>query len=102
MGRSPEGAMWGFFRLGSLRIISSGTPKFVDPIQWEHVSVSLPDRVPTWEEMDRVKSLFWDDEETVVQFHPARSAYVNAMPFCLHLWKRIGVEFALPPRETLA
>lgn len=39
---------------------------------WEHVSVSLPDRCPTWEEMCWVKSLFFEDEECVLQFHPPR------------------------------
>lgn len=67
---------------------------------WEHVSVSLanrPDRCPSWYEMCLVKSLFWDPEEAVVQFHPPNSEYVNAHKGCLHLWKQTGKEFTLPP-----
>lgn len=54
---------------------------------WEHVSVSLPDRCPTWSEMCEIKKLFFDDNETVVQFHPPKAEYVNFHPYCLHLWR---------------
>lgn len=64
---------------------------------WEHVSVSLPHRCPTWEEMAFVKSMFWTDEDCVVQFHPPRSEYVNNHPYCLHLWRQVGAEFPMPP-----
>lgn len=64
---------------------------------WEHVSVSLPDRCPNWYEMCRVKDLFWDIEDCVVQFHPPHSQYVNCHPHCLHLWKQTDKEFETPP-----
>ncbi len=64
---------------------------------WEHVSVSLPDRCPTWREMCRVKSLFWDETDCVVQFHPPESEYVNNHPYCLHLWRKIDGAFPMPP-----
>jgi hypothetical protein len=65
--------------------------------RWEHVSVSLPDRCPTWEEMARVKALFWEAADCVVQFHPPESEYVNHHPFCLHLWRPIGEQIKTPP-----
>lgn len=71
---------------------------------WEHVSVSTRRRVPNWQEMCFVKDLFWDDEETVFQFHPPGSAYANNHPayahnhrFCLHLWKSPHVLYMPPP-----
>lgn len=64
---------------------------------WDHVSVSLPNRCPNWVEMSHVKDLFFSDDETVVQFHPKRSEYVNNHPYCLHLWKKVGEEYELPP-----
>lgn len=98
LGASDAGANWGYFELSLdgalLRIVSSGSDS---ESGWEHVSVSLHHRCPTWKEMARVKSLFWDESETVVQFHPRKSEYVNYMPFCLHLWKRVGSEYELPP-----
>lgn len=67
---------------------------------WEHVSVHIMEygkqRIPTWKEMCMVKDLFWDEEETVVQFHPPKSDYVNNHPYVLHLWKSIKVEFPRP------
>jgi hypothetical protein len=54
---------------------------------WDHVSVSLPDRCPTWEEMSFVKDLFFRDDEVVMQLHPAKSEHVNFHPYCLHLWR---------------
>ena len=68
---------------------------------WEHVSVSLKNRCPTWEEMCTVKDIFWGDEECVVQYHPPKSEYVNTHPYCLHLWKKIGSEFETPPKEFI-
>ena len=68
---------------------------------WEHVSVSLPNRCPTWGEMSWVKDQFFEEQECVVQFHPPKSEYVNYHPFVLHLWKPIGVEILLPPSITV-
>lgn len=68
---------------------------------WEHVSVSIPHRCPTWEEMDSVKRIFWRDDETVLQLHVPRNQHVNLHEFCLHLWRPIGVDLPLPPLETL-
>ena len=66
---------------------------------WEHVSVSLVggNRCPNWDEMCFVKSLFWSEEETVLQFHPRASEYVNVHNYVLHLWRRVGTEHELPP-----
>lgn len=64
---------------------------------WEHVSVSLPSCCPTWDEMCFVKDLFWNENETVIQFHPAKSEYVNNHKFCLHLWRPTRNEILTPP-----
>lgn len=63
---------------------------------WDHVSVSLKNRCPTWDEMNLLKDLFWDAEDCVVQYHPPKSDYINNHNFCLHLWKRNG-EMPRPP-----
>lgn len=64
---------------------------------WDHVSVSVSDRCPTWDEMCIVKNLFFDDSETVVQYHPRKELYIDLHPFTLHLWKKQGEQFELPP-----
>ncbi len=96
LGSSPLGSNYGYFESGPLRIISSGSGD-----RWEHVSVSCRDRCPTWEEMAKVKDLFWSDSETVLQFHPRGVEYIDEMSFCLHLWKRRGENHPLPPRELI-
>lgn len=65
---------------------------------WEHVSVSLNKRCPTWDEMCFIKGVFWGDDECVIQYHPVKAEYVNNHPFCLHLWKPQGVEIPTPPK----
>lgn len=70
-----------------------------DGLGWEHVSVQAyrrQSRTPNWREMSLVKSLFWDDEDVVIQYHPRRSEYVNQHPHVLHLWRPIGVELPTP------
>lgn len=66
---------------------------------WEHVSVAPFKRniVPTWEDMCKVKEMFWNDDEAVIQIHPPASEYVNNMPNCLHLWRCTYKEMVLPP-----
>ena len=73
---------------------------------WEHVSVSIQDRhhnfrLPTWTEMDKIKTLFWAPDETVVQFHPAEGERVNNHEAVLHLWRPVNGEFPTPPPETV-
>jgi hypothetical protein len=65
---------------------------------WEHVSVSYPNRTPTWEEMCKVKEMFWKDEECVIQYHPPKSEYVSVHPYCLHLWRKVDADFERPPK----
>ena len=115
---SPAGATYGMFhfatgRLGTDRLRVMAVDASVCPPEdighgWEHVSVSAwitPKkkgaapiaRMPTWDEMDRIKHKFWDDHETVVQFHPPEDVKVNFTANCLHLWKCTSKEQPLPP-----
>lgn len=68
---------------------------------WEHVSVRpmRKQRTLTWEEMCYVKWLCWREDEWVVQFHPAKSDYVNNDPCVLHMWKSLEVEFPVPDKS---
>ncbi|KRR21306.1 hypothetical protein CQ14_06565 [Bradyrhizobium lablabi] len=95
MQDGPAGA---FFVMGpkgaELKIISSGLDF---EYRWEHVSVSTERRTPNWAEMCFVKDLFWREDECVVEFHPPKASYVDCHPFCLHLWRPIGVEFPMSP-----
>lgn len=69
-----------------------------DGMGWEHVSVSFKnvDRSPTWDEMCFIKNIFWDDTDTVLQYHPPKSKYINNHPHCLHLWRPIDKDVPVP------
>jgi hypothetical protein len=104
LGWSNPGENWGYFEIpfrgALLRVIASdGKPCEGEPEAegWEHVSVSVATRCPTWEEMSHVKELFWADDECVVQFHPPKAEHINYMPYCLHLWRHVERKFTLPP-----
>ena len=78
-----------------------------DGLGWDHVSVKIYDvhrdvyRTPLWDEMCKVKDIFWDPEDVVVQYHPAKSEYVNFHPNVLHLWKNQTVDIPTPPIELV-
>jgi hypothetical protein len=99
---SSDGLNGAFMVMGpkgaELRIIASSGQ---DPEAggWEHVSVSCASmhRCPNWPEMCWVKDQFWDEEETVIQFHPPRSEYVNHHPTTLHLWRSRTSAIVTPP-----
>lgn len=69
---------------------------------WDHVSVSpcnvKRNKCPTWEEMSAIKDMFFEPEECVVQYHPAKAEYVNNHPLCLHLWRPQETELPAPPK----
>lgn len=68
---------------------------------WDHVSVSLPNRCPTWEEMCKVKDLFFYPHEVCFQLHPAQSDNISNHSFCLHIWRNIHQNIPLPPPEMV-
>jgi hypothetical protein len=47
--------------------------------------------------MCKLKDMFFYPEETVLQYHPAQSQYVNQLGNCLHLWRPQHYEIPLPP-----
>ena len=39
---------------------------------WDHVSVSTPNRCPTWDEMCEIKDIFFAEDECCVEYHPKK------------------------------
>lgn len=60
-----------------------------DGMGWQHVSVTEEGspKPPSWSIMCKIKDLFFEPEDWVVQYHPAKSEYVNNHPGCMHLWR---------------
>ena len=63
---------------------------------WEHVSVSHLNKTPSWDIMCKVKDMFFEDEEVVIQYHPKKSEYVNLHKHCLHMWRPVDREITVP------
>lgn len=104
---SKEDGNNGFFNIPHPRIKGQELRCMIsDGMGWQHVSVSVgelrkqPHRCPNWEEMCFIKNLFWTDDETVVQYHPAKENYRNIHNFVLHLWKPYFEKLPFPLNEN--
>lgn len=64
---------------------------------FEHLSVSTPTRIPTWDEMCIMKDIFWRDDEECMQLHPKKENYIDNMKYCLHIWRPINQAIPMPP-----
>lgn len=64
---------------------------------WEHVSVSKTNKMPSWREMEWIKNMFFKPDEVAMQLHVARSDHISFHAFCLHLWRPLKAEIPLPP-----
>jgi len=54
---------------------------------WYHLSVSRPDRIPSWDDLLKVRNELLGDIEC---YHviPTAKDYVNVHPYCMHIWAR--------------
>jgi len=79
-------------------IASSGAdqPKAEPGLRFDHVSVSLSHRCPTWDEMDYVRKLFFKPEEICFQLHMPPAENISLHPYCLHIWRAIDAALPLP------
>lgn len=75
---------------------------------WEHVSVSIKkasrsvkDRCPTWEEMKKIKEMFFLPSEWVVEYHPAIEKNISISNYCLHLWRPKEIDLPIPPESMV-
>lgn len=64
---------------------------------FEHLSVSTTVGTPTWDQMCKMKDIFWKEDEICMQLHPKKDDYVDQMRYCLHIWRPIDGEIPTPP-----
>lgn len=79
---------------GPLRVVF-GFRRY-DGKSWAHLSVSCRDRLPTWDEMKRVKHDFLGPEIVALQVFAPESEWVNIHETCLHLWACMEDERPIP------
>ena len=84
-----------------LRVIASSGADQPADYAFDHVSVSLSNRCPTWDEMDYIKRLFFKDEEVAYQLHMPSHDNINNHQYCLHIWRPLKAQIPLPPADTV-
>lgn len=57
-----------------------------DGRRWIHVSLSHPNRCPTWATIRLVKDALLGRNRRAIQVLAPESEWVNLHPYCLHLW----------------
>ncbi len=57
-----------------------------DGKEWLHISVSRKSRLPTYEEMTRIKRDFIGDDKKAISVLPEKKYHVNIDKYCLHLF----------------
>lgn len=78
-----EGAI--YFRADRLKVIMSCAQERDERV-WLHVSLSRPDRMPTYDDMAEVKRVFIGPDKTAYQLFVPDTDHVNLHSHCLHLW----------------
>lgn len=120
-GNSPKGATWGAFQIPHVDqwlrsqfgafynvLASDGEAHYGSPgTEWDHVSVHVRkdgkngqriSSTPTWEDMEHIRSLFFDDDETVMQLSVPRADHISHHDHVLHLWKPLKAAIPVPPK----
>ena len=66
---------------------------------WEHVSVSPYIRriIPSYDDMCKLKDMFWNEDEDAIHIFPRKDNYVNNLENCIHLWACSYKPMVLPP-----
>lgn len=92
-GYTDEGRFMGIARVyrnkgqGLLVLVSVATKNYGHKVL--HVSLSRRSRLPSWEDVKRVKDAFIGPEREAYHVLPKQSDYINLMPYCLHLWSEL-------------
>lgn len=88
----PDG--WRFVTVGrqGAVIVSSADH---DGVDWVHASMSWVDRLPTWDELSRLRDAVFGDG-WAYQVFASPAEHVNIHEYCLHLWGRLDGLPVLP------
>ena len=92
-GYTDEGSFMGIARVyrnkgqGLLVLVSVATKN--DGHKVLHVSLSRRSRIPSWEDVKRVKNAFIGEDKEAYHVIPSMDDYINMHQFCLHLWHEL-------------
>jgi len=71
--------------LDGLRVLTSVSVE-LDGKRWLHVSCSRKDKLPSWNDLRRVKDLFIGTSRSAIQVLPRQEKHINIHPRVLHLF----------------
>lgn len=94
-GTGDDGAMFEFkYKVRKYEVIASNGGG------WDHVSIYPlhQKHTPSWDVMCILKNMCFNDDEVVMELHPAKKDYVNLAEYCLHLWKPQYEAIPTPPK----
>lgn len=84
MGAAAAEYMSAWKHDGLMVFASAG--EYDDGREWLHISVSRKSRIPSYEDMTRVKRDFLGDDKKGVFVLPEKKNHVNIHDYCLHLF----------------
>ena len=84
MGANAAEYMRAWEHNGLMIIASAG--EYDDGREWLHVSISRKSRVPSYNELTRIKRDFIGDDKKAVLVLPEKKNHVNIHDYCLHLF----------------
>ena len=53
---------------------------------WLHVSFARKSRMPDYEDMARIRKIFFKETQKVIMIFPPKEKHVNIHPYCLHFF----------------
>lgn len=83
--------MAGFGYRDGLKVLVT-VETYPDKSVWHHISFSYPNKLPNWEDLRAVKTLFMGKDKLAIQVLPREDLpgeYLNVHPNCLHLYRRL-------------
>jgi hypothetical protein len=78
-GPMPGNPLCNWYQWGDCRVFVG-----LEPAGW-HLSISHPNRNPTWEEIKQARYDFCPHDVTMAMILPPTTEYVNIHNFCFHL-----------------
>ena len=88
VSRGPNGSGYRHKIAVNLTVIF-GVDYFPDGHLWQHASIAWTDRMPTYDDLCKLKAEFIGGDRKAVMVLPAEPEHVNIHPYCLHLYCRL-------------
>lgn len=76
-------------KINSMTVLISLDRINPDEFNTLHVSVSRKNKLPTWDDLKKVKHDFIGAEGEAFQCFPKNSEFVNMHSYCMHLWSTL-------------